>query len=99
MNSVETIFNHLELKTYRSLSYNDGVKMLYERLKEKVKEDPTFELWVPLKLRSHRWSQQEYAKSEFIQTDFVLVTNLGGMSVKLNSSISLFSELVSNKRS
>lgn len=79
MNSVETIFNHLELKTYRSLSYNDGVKMLYERLKEKVKEDPTFELWVPLKLRSHRWSQQEYAKSEFIQTDFVLVSNLGGI--------------------
>lgn len=77
-NTVEDLFNKQELEKYQTLDFPANVELLNRTLKAKLKEDPTYEVWVPVSYFTYELTSSPKENKQFT-TRYVMVSNKGNL--------------------
>lgn len=75
-NGVKDLLTKEELSLYTILGYPVNVYLLERALTKKLEEDPSFELWVPLRYYKNIFRRKDESPC-FLETNYTLVSNMG----------------------
>lgn len=66
-----------DLKKYKEYMYPFNLKVLYDALLDKLKEDPDYEIWVPLNYFQWESSLKKRSRSEHITPPSIIISSQG----------------------
>ena len=78
-NTLETFLTEQQLKEYLSKEYPFNTNFLGQILKEKLKEDPEYEVWVPLFYCRYSLTRKDLNSPSVVHTPLILISNKGGL--------------------
>lgn len=79
-NTLETFLTEQQLKEYLSKEYPFNTNFLGQILKEKLKQDPDYEVWVPLFYCKYMLRRKDKNSPSVVHSPFVFISNKGKIS-------------------